>query len=518
MSRQDLAPRASHPANFRSRILLEPLREHLEAGSAEQVGEHVSFHDRFYPGGQSSKFAGQYFVETPPGPELAQASDTSGCPRLQGGGGEPSGDDLLEGLRKLFGNASHEGKPKKPQDGPLLQGMKSLIRKRENDPDTDLFAGMKRLIEQEVKRRNKNTDHGKDGSAPQPASSTNNPGLSSKQDASENAKYKQETSKTTTPGWGRGSAPSKQDKWQEIKWLPRVTDWSHELTDNIVMSRGPEQFAQNLEQDRGEAHVVYTETAAEFMEAVALAQAERNPMVPVILLSNIHLDDDCAQRCRVPGTFRGSIQSRSCWCRVVVSGPELANRQVIVSESLRKKAVVSDPKTRRQQPQQRSGYVICLTAPLSYQDCTWSQWDELTRNAGAFARQWATWVLPGCGNSLGDTFKFQYQDNRLSGLARVHKLEVALQLVHLSDTLDPQDRQHRWFVHGISTETQEPHAIAWVPWDPKETWQDYATRARRQQSLGLVAGKHELGLRVRPGDCRVQSRPTLWLLDHVPNG
>ena len=298
----------------------------IDVGHALPHGsEELSDHDFERP---TCSTASTYMDNTSPGPthgketlsdfgskNLEPANQRP--PRLQGGGGRPGdGDDLLEGLRQLFNVASHNSKPKKQQDGPLLQGVKSLIKKKDNDPDMDLFAGMRRLIEQEAKRRDKLRNPAQEWTTSAPVSSTASPTprASSNPHNPAGNKGKNEALRSVKLEPRRTGAPVQQDKWHEVKWLPRVSDWSHDLTDNLALSRGPEQFASNLEQDQGEAHIVYVESETDFNEVVALAQAERNPMVQVIMLSNIHLEDPSALRCRVPGTFRGSLQSRSCWC------------------------------------------------------------------------------------------------------------------------------------------------------------------------------------------------------------
>ncbi|OLP82659.1 hypothetical protein AK812_SmicGene36673 [Symbiodinium microadriaticum] len=128
------------------------------------------------------------------------------------------------------------------------------------------------------------------------------------------------------------------------------------------------------------------------------------------------------------------------------------------------------------------------------------------------------WLATPSWRSTTQPPRRRQRPQQLRGLIRVFKLDVALQLVKLSGSLDPSDRAFRWFVQGVSPETVEPHSVAWMPWNDEESWTDYMNRVRQQDSMGVVAGSHQLGLRVRQGDPRLQSKPAVWLLDRVPSG
>ena len=423
-------------------------------------------------------------------------------PRLSGGAAGDGGD-LLEGLRALL--QENQGHRARPQEDSLLKGLKALVNKATKDKSTDLLSEMAKLVEQETKRREKlskkNTSSGISPPCDRPP---------------QRSPSERWQSDRPAPGsW----PPSKQTEWQDIRWVPRLADWTHPLTEDIQMIRGPDEFADHLENHKGEAHVVLVDSKEQFDEVVQLASAERNPMVQVVLPCSTHLDEGIALRIRVPGVLRGAVQSRWCWTKTVGEGPELKARHTVVSDNLRKKCVtVPEKGASRGRNRPNAGYVIRMMAPLSFQSCSWHQWNTLTQQPGTFARQWATRVLPGCSSHLGDTFKFEIQDQQLRGLIRVFKLDVALQLVKLSGSLDPSDRAFRWFVQGVSPETVEPHSVAWMPWNDEESWTDYMNRVRQQDSMGVVAGSHQLGLRVRQGDPRLQSKPAVWLLDRVPSG
>ena len=128
-----------------------------------------------------------------------------------------------------------------------------------------------------------------------------------------------------------------------------------------------------------------------------------------------------------------------------------------------------------------AGYVVRMMAPLSFQSCSWHQWNALMQQPGTFARQWATRVLPGCSSQ------------QLS--PRVFKLDVALQLVKLSDSLEFSERAFRC----VSPEMVQPHSVAWMPWNDDESWSDYIIVSVSKIREVLSRGSNQLGLRVQQG-------------------
>ena len=242
-----------------------------------------------------------------------------------------------------------------------------------------------------------------------------------------------------------------------------------------------------------------------------VAEGERSC---VIMQASVHLEEEKAIKKRIPGNASGAVQCHMCWLRSFGDAPVLQTKAVAPTPSLQAKLV--NAKAARQ-PGHRGGYVVRLKAPLCFQECTWPQWNQMVADPGAHARHWCHSVLLGCAKQLGDTWSCQMQGTDLGGLLGVRKLDVAMALIKLSGALDPTEQTQRWFVQGVSDDTVEKHEVVWLDWIEGETWAQYAARVRRQDSLGTCYGKHQLGLRVRPGDSRIVRKPALWTLDKVPD-
>ena len=363
----------------------------------------------------------------------------------------------------------------------LRQDLKATMRRITEDENIDIFEELTKVLDKEQKRRDKAAKVPDDPKG--------------KQAVAQKWQWNRPSRWSTRPCNRWNQTRTEPEPWIHVGWLPKAALWTHPLTNDIALAKGSDEYVQHLENRRGEAHIVYVTTPEDWTEACDVAMGERAPMTVVMMQAQTHLDDPLANKVRVPGSDRGSLECRACWVRSIGEAPLLETKQVVLSTQVRDKFVTVAGQTNR------SGYVIRLTAPASFHDCSWDQWNATVDDPGANARRWCQELHPDAAKLLGDTWSFKMQGNDLTGLLRVKRLDVAAGLIHTSGA---KAAGLRWYVQGVSEETIDQLEIAWLPWQEGESWAQYAERARRQESQGVVAGRHQLGLRpcgraVRPG-------------------
>lgn len=151
---------------------------------------------------------------------------------------------------------------------------------------------------------------------------------------------------------------------------------------------------------------------------------------------------------KVPGSFRQGLQVRSCCAYTFgIGSPELATRKVVQLPNLQK------TRTQRNAANPAGpSWVLRFYAPGRFQQVTWNEWHKMVGAPGAAARAWAIDVADSSKVHLGDSFKFEMQNQRdLRGLIRVHHLDAAVALLRASGAKHSTTGQ-RWFVDLIGGE------------------------------------------------------------------
>ena len=231
---------------------------------------------------------------------------------------------------------------------------------------------------------------------------------------------------------------------------------------------------------------------------------------PPSFCKSIGEPEELKQEQRIPGMMGSKLQHRKCWVASWGEAPILKRKLNLHDPDLKK--AFDDAK------QGQETFVVRLSAPGNYQTCNWQNWNRLVKAPGSAARLWAQSIL-GNSYSLGYTFKFELIDEKnVRGMLRVHTRAAAESLIASSGHYNVETGQ-RWFCEAVSQNLQTHNIkLAWIPWHQPESWHEYADRCRRQDSQGLVHGRHQLALRVAEGDPRIVPRPSLWRAEIIPPG
>ena len=360
------------------------------------------------------------------------------CPRLCGGAKSQQDTDLLSNLQALLSNSRVDSAQPQSDDQVLLQSLKSLVTQAQNKKaGFDLWSALSKVVEVEAKRR-------------------------SKQQKWESQKaHRQVTNSGDKPNrWQNGASPGEHSHhkngtrwsgWETVRWKPRVADWQRSLTDTIQIVDSPDAFARSLDNkgDSETAFVCVAQDQDQLEELISLAKGERNIMATVLAPLNIGPPDDGERIIwKVPGSFRQGLQVRSCCAYTFgIGSPELATRKVVQLPNLQK------TRTQRNAANPAGpSWVLRFYAPGRFQQVTWNEWHKMVGAPGAAARAWAIDVADSSKVHLGDSFKFEMQNQRdLRGLIRVHHLDAAVALLRASGAKHSTTGQ-RWFVDLIGGE------------------------------------------------------------------
>ena len=145
------------------------------------------------------------------------------------GGAKAEQNDLLLGLQKLI-QAQDQQKP--PQTGDLLQSLKAMIRKAEFDDKFDLLEGLRKLVQNETKKRGK-----KQLQTPQAEPAWNPPDRG-------------------VTRWSQRNRGSVAQEWQENL---RLSDWDA-ATSDIGMFKSPDLLGQALDHGAHESYFCHAST------------------------------------------------------------------------------------------------------------------------------------------------------------------------------------------------------------------------------------------------------------------
>ena len=399
---------------------------------------------------------------------------------------------LLDALSKLLQN----NRPKTAvDDTSLIQSLQTLINRAQKQEGVDLWKGLLEIVENEKQRRQ------------------------TKANSSQWPKIQQTVTRSVQlkNAW--------TEDWQVHRWKIRSQDWESknpQSTDPIKLIEGVDDFAAALEQNQPkQSYVVLLHDSKEYLEATRLAEAEQQAASAVLLLpTGASLPDEHKhETARIPGTLNRALQIRLCHCKKFgKTPPALKTRQELkVQGDLASKiSQAKQPNTTNRTKQ--SGWVVRFFAPGQYQQVTMKTWRSMSSTPGASARQWAQEVTPQHQRALGDTFRFELQDNmHFYGLMRVFTKEAAIALLTASGTKDALGQ--RWFVDTFDPiEESFPNQLLWIDAKDGEGWDDFATRVRRLSTHGVVQGRNQLAIRVQKDDTRVIPRPAVWRVDHIPPG
>eukprot|EP00438_Fugacium_kawagutii_P004731 Skav210681 [mRNA] locus=scaffold346:53750:62763:+ [translate_table: standard] len=416
-------------------------------------------------------------------------ADPLKCPRLCGGARRKKhDDDLLAGLQALLNN---QQKPKQEDD--LLQALKNPVAKAQSNQSFKLWTGSKQLVDQETQKRQTN----------------------GKQQRRAPAQWRSQHHVWGKPS--RAQSSSCKPAWNAPRnWKLRTNDWRSNLTDQIVLAFGPNQFAAALDDPANQdaAFVCLADNSEDFQEMLDLANGEHSTMTTLLLPHDIAVPDDGVDRSniRVPGTLRRGLQFRNFWSQSFACGsPALKNRQQVDLSKL------TQERSRRH-PQRNQGWVLRLVAPGTYQNVDWPTWNHMVQKAAAHARNWAVDVLDSKSKiHLGDSFRFEiYNSKDIKGMFRVHDYTTAMKLFQASGAKYSNNGQ-RWFVEPVAGGFDSlPNKVLWIEAQEGERWDQYACRVRRMAQAGVIAGRFQFGLRVDADDARLQPRPCTWRIDQVP--
>lgn len=204
----------------------------------------------------------------------------------------------MAGLQALL-TAQRHPKPSAPtQEGPLLQALKSLVTKAQNQADFDLWNGLQSLVNAETQKRQSQ------GNQPKNANTSR-----SAQPRSWGQPWQgQETALKNKHSTNRQSGSQLDGGWTQVMWKPRPQDWHSELTDSIVIAFGPHQYSDALDDpaNRDAAFLAVAQNLDELCELIELTKGERSAMATLLLPSAIAPPDDDEMRTtlKVPGTLR----------------------------------------------------------------------------------------------------------------------------------------------------------------------------------------------------------------------
>ena len=397
-------------------------------------------------------------------------------------------DDLLTGLQKLL-QAQTQQSSHNTQTGELLQALKALVRKAEHDLECDLLTELRNLVQTETKRRSKKSQRPqKEEPAWQP----------SWRPAQQPAPKPVERGATRWNQRKQGSTG--HNDWHEVRWNLRHADWDAAMTSDLGMFRSPDMLGQALDQKSHEAYLCHAPTQEEWTEMYGLLDSQKDVAATLVLPKHIGEPEELKQEQRIPGMMGSKLQHRKCWVASWGEAPILKRKLNLHDPDL--KTAFDDAKKGQET------FVVRLSAPGNYQTCNWQNWNRLVKAPGSAARLWAQSIL-GNSYSLGDTFKFELIDEKnVRGMLRVHTRAAAESLIASSGHYNVEAGQ-RWFCEAVSQNLQTHNIkLAWIPWHQRESWHEYAERCRRQDSQGLVHGRHQLALRVAEGDPRIVPRPS----------
>ena len=397
--------------------------------------------------------------------------------RLCGGGQT----DLIEGLRQLLQHADTSNH----SDANLISGMEHLIAWARSQSGFNLLDGLQKLVSKEIANRGRKAPEGKRKEKPHKPWDTPAP-----------ARRVQ---------WADST-------WQEVRWKPRITDWTSPVTDSLHLVCGPDEFSTALDNHKDSAFVVLASSFEDFTQCVALAHTERHAFVSILLPTAFQWPDGEDKPCtvRIPGLCQRALQTRLCYMTTFADGsPVLGTKKKLEVPSVqRAQSTFGHSKAKR-----NAGVVLRFVAPMSFQDVSWPVWENMCKSPGAYARRWALALDPNCANLLGDTFHFELQDpqtrhSQLRGLLRVYDEKVARQLLESAGSKHAEIGQ-RWYVDQINSAMDLPSAVHWVQWQDGEKWDTYASRVSRMSEHGAVHGRHQLGIRVQKDDPRIVDRASV---------
>ena len=403
-------------------------------------------------------------------------------------------DTLLRGLQKLLSNVGAQKvteKPKEQNSPDLLTALRDLVDKAQNDT-VDLLSELQNLVAQETHKRQRHNGPKQSGQNRWKSMTTNT--------------MPTQQAKRWQKGLGKQEWRIEED-WQVAGWRPRKADWTQPGLKQIW---GARELADELDKKQDQPILCMAYTEAEFVEAVQVAQSEKQLNLTVIFATDkkeINLNElsediaEKAQRKKLPG-FEPGKGVRMRWAWVLGLGqefPELKGKQTV--ELKTKKAEIPE-----------NTWVLRLIAPKPYQE----NWHQLLANPGAQARQWACSQPNAQAKAMMDTWAFECVDRWLvKGYMRIKDQNVAMALLQGSGS---KQHETRWFVEPVVREhfPTLPGHVLWHQWDEKENYDQYAQRIRSTSKEGLVAGRYQLGTRTTKDDPRRVPTSSLWRLDGMP--
>ena len=175
-------------------------------------------------------------------------------------------DTLLRGLQKLLSNVGtlkETEKPKEQNSPDLLTALCDLVDKAQND-SVDLPRELQNLVAQETHKR-------------QRQNGTKQNGHNRWKSITANAKPTQQAKR-----WQKGLGKQEwriEEDWQVAGWRPRKADWTQAGLKQIW---GARELADELDKKQGLPILCMTYTEEEFVEAVQVAQSEKQLNLTVI--------------------------------------------------------------------------------------------------------------------------------------------------------------------------------------------------------------------------------------------